>query len=127
MRVRIRIYGHHINVEAYHSLFQPITLVREHMILTSNLIIPMNLLSDDKFRQFHTLTIRLCGKKGGAVENMVYYKDSNPFTVHMLLLWFSGWYSFYRLKQKKPLPKMNFVVSLAKTIAKSQNSPYVVR
>jgi hypothetical protein len=42
------------------------------------------------------LTIRLCGKKGGAVENMVYYKDSNPFMVHMLLLWFSGWYSFYR-------------------------------
>jgi hypothetical protein len=23
-------------------------------------------------------------------------KDSNPFTVHMLLLWFSGWYSIYR-------------------------------
>jgi hypothetical protein len=22
-------------------------------------------------------------------------KDSNPFMVHMLLLWFSGWYSFY--------------------------------
>jgi hypothetical protein len=31
-----------------------------------------------------------------SVENMVYYKDSNPFMVHMLLLWFSGWYSFYR-------------------------------
>jgi hypothetical protein len=95
MRVPIRIYGHHIKVEVYHSLIQSITLVSEHMILTSNLIIPMNLLSDDKFRQFHTLTIRLCGKKGGAVENMVYYKDSNPFTVHMLLLWFSAWYSFY--------------------------------
>jgi hypothetical protein len=23
-------------------------------------------------------------------------KDSNPFTVHTLLLWFSGWYSIYR-------------------------------
>jgi hypothetical protein len=33
---------------------------------------------------------------GITVENMVYYKDSNPFMVHMLLLWFSGWYSFYR-------------------------------
>jgi hypothetical protein len=32
---------------------------------------------------------------GITVENMVYYRDSNPFMVHMLLLWFSGWYSFY--------------------------------
>jgi hypothetical protein len=102
MRVRIRTYGHHIEVEVYHSLIQPITLVSEHMILTSNLIIPMNLLSDDKFRQLHTLTIRLCGKKGGAVENVVYYKDSNPFMVHMLLLWFSGWYSFYRFIRPNP-------------------------
>jgi hypothetical protein len=29
-----------------------------------------------------------CGKYG------VLYKD--PFMVHMLLLWFSGWYGFYR-------------------------------